>query len=124
MKKKKAWGHLRGDPCVYCAVWPMPIREPGVMTLEHVTPVSAGGRTQHNLVTAHTSCNYERNRLPLLQYWLVRQRAVTLEPPQFQTYRLPDGRHVEIDATAAKGNILISFTRADGRIVDAMRVDR
>jgi hypothetical protein len=78
VKKKQAWGHLQGDPCVYCAVWPMPIREPGVMTLEHVTPASAGGRAENNLVTAHKSCNNERNQLPLLKYMLFRQRAVTL----------------------------------------------
>jgi hypothetical protein len=41
-----------------------------------------------------------------------------------QTYRLPDGRHVEIDATAAKGQLLVSFMFADGRVVDAVRVDR
>jgi hypothetical protein len=37
-------------------------------------------------------------------------------------YRLPDGRIVPIHADVARGNILVSFTLADGRIVDAVRV--
>ena len=39
-------------------------------------------------------------------------------------YRLPDGRIVQIHADVARGSILISYTLADGRIVDAVRVDR
>jgi len=38
-------------------------------------------------------------------------------------YQLPDGRIVEIHADVARGNILVSYTLADGRIVDAVRVD-
>jgi len=39
-------------------------------------------------------------------------------------YQLPDGRIVMIDASASKGALIISFTLADGRIVDAIRKDK
>jgi len=38
-------------------------------------------------------------------------------------YRLPDGRIVAIHADVARGAWLVSFALADGRIVDAVRVD-
>lgn len=37
-------------------------------------------------------------------------------------YRLPDGRLVRVDATAAKGALVIDFTLASGKIVQAVRV--
>lgn len=45
------------------------------------------------------------------------------------TYRLPDGRLVPVDATAAKGALVIGFElkavppALRGRVVDAIRVD-
>ena len=39
-------------------------------------------------------------------------------------YRLPDGRIVAIHADVARGAWLVSFALADGRIVDAVRVDQ
>jgi len=38
-------------------------------------------------------------------------------------YQLPDGRIVQIHADVARGNILVSFTLADGHTVDAVRID-
>ena len=40
------------------------------------------------------------------------------------TYRLPDGHYVNIHADVARGALLVSYTLADGRVVDAVRVDR
>ncbi len=37
-------------------------------------------------------------------------------------YRLPDGRIVAVDSTAAKGAAVIGFTLVGGRVVDAVRV--
>lgn len=37
-------------------------------------------------------------------------------------YRLPDGRIVQVDASAAKDARMIGFTLADGTIVDAIQV--
>lgn len=37
-------------------------------------------------------------------------------------YRLPDGTIVRVDDTAAKGALVIDFTLAGGRIVQAVRV--
>lgn len=37
-------------------------------------------------------------------------------------YRLPDGRIVQVDDSAAKGAAIIDFTLAGGQIVDAVRV--
>ena len=41
----------------------------------------------------------------------------------FTPYRLPDGRVVPVDASAAKGALIIGFTLTGGRVVDAIRVD-
>ncbi len=41
----------------------------------------------------------------------------------FTTYRLPDGRLVPVDASAAKGQLIIGFTLVGGRVVDAVRAD-
>jgi hypothetical protein len=38
-------------------------------------------------------------------------------------YRLPDGRIVRVDASAAKLAPLIDYTLADGRITQAVRAD-
>lgn len=51
------------------------------------------------------------------------ERYLTDAGPWFQDYRLPDGRIVAVDATAAKGEPVIGFTLADGRIVDARLVN-
>lgn len=40
----------------------------------------------------------------------------------FIAYRLPDNRIVNVDASAAKGALLITYTLAGGEIVEAMRV--
>lgn len=37
-------------------------------------------------------------------------------------YRLPDGRIVAVDSTAAKGAAVIGFTLVGGQVVDAVRV--
>jgi hypothetical protein len=42
---------------------------------------------------------------------------------QFRPYRLPDGRIVQIDASAAKDVRVITFTLTGGDIVDAIAVD-
>ncbi len=42
---------------------------------------------------------------------------------EFTNYRLPDGRIVPVDATAAKGALVIGFTLKGGRVVDAIRAD-
>ena len=41
----------------------------------------------------------------------------------FTLYQLPDGRIVQVDASAAKGALIIDYTLADGRIVYARRVN-
>ncbi len=41
----------------------------------------------------------------------------------FTTYRLPDGRLVRVDASAAKGALIIGFTLQGGQVVEAVRVD-
>ena len=38
-------------------------------------------------------------------------------------YRLPDGRIVAVDSTAAKDAAVIGFTLKGGRVVDAVRAD-
>ena len=38
-------------------------------------------------------------------------------------YRLPDGRIIAVDSTAAKGAALIDVTLTNGRIVYAIRAD-
>lgn len=38
-------------------------------------------------------------------------------------YRLPGGRIVQLQADVARGAFLVSFTLADGTVVDATRVD-
>ena len=40
----------------------------------------------------------------------------------YDTYRLPDGRLVKVDASAAKGLNIIDFQLADGTMVKATRV--
>jgi len=38
------------------------------------------------------------------------------------TYKLPDGRFIEVDSTACKGHGLIDFTLVGGKIVYAVLV--
>lgn len=43
---------------------------------------------------------------------------------EYTDYRLPDGRIVPVDASAAKGARFIGFTLTGGKIVTAERVDK
>jgi hypothetical protein len=52
-----------------------------------------------------------------------RPAAPRTEPRQFQTYWLPDGRYIEIDAELARGQFIVSFTLETGTVVNAVRMD-
>lgn len=51
-------------------------------------------------------------------------RAPKPDGRTFCAYRLPDGRIVDVDASAAKDARVIQFTLADGTIVDAIQAGR
>lgn len=79
---------LRSDPCVYCVVWPMPDREQDRKSLEHILPLSEGGKNGwRNLAGAHELCNANRSSAPLLRFFLYRQAAQRIPGPEHRKAR-------------------------------------
>ena len=48
--------------------------------------------------------------------------TIQLEPPAFTAYRLPDGRIIQVDTSAAKAAPVIDFEVSRGVVVDAVIV--
>lgn len=96
------------------------------MTTKNTCPLCGSKRDGRNLDTpcpnrhcglTHAEAS-ERLRATMERF----TTAAPVEERPMADYRLPDGRIVKVDDTAAKGALIIGFTLAGGEIVDAVRV--